>query len=200
MMCKQCLESSTSPQRVFNHVASPAIPFSSLRKCALGWGQELTCSWLHFACYSKAERCAVNSVCELKPVGKAAVHTAWLPLRVCSWCLFNPSFTPGSKLGVIYPCAWMQWGDLCLFFSVRLGHVWILCVKHGEGVGRRRWEEGPQAFVCCLPWAGAVDPYCSGPTESHSSYLRAVVMLLFMVRDSFEQQDGAKVITFPQCL
>lgn len=147
MMCKQSLESSMSHQRVFNHVTSPAIPFSSLLKCALGWGQELTCSWVHFVCYSKAERCAVKSVCELKPVGMAPIHTAWLPLRVCSWCLFNPSFTPGSKLEVIYPCARMKWGDLCLFFSICLECVWKLCVIHGEWVGGRRWEEGPRVFA-----------------------------------------------------
>lgn len=137
MMCKQSLESSMSHQ-LFNHVASPAIPFSSLHKCALGWGQELTCSWLHFVCYSKAEGCAVKSVCELlKPVGMAPIHTAWLPLRVCSWCLLNPSFTPGSKLEVIYPCARMKQGDLCLFFF----HLFGMCVDavcERRGGGERR--------------------------------------------------------------
>lgn len=191
MMCKQSLEPSTSHQWVFNHVTSP---FSSLHKCALGWGQELTCCWLHFVCYSKAERCAVKSVCELKPVAKAPIHTAWLPLRVCSWCLFNPSFTPGSKLEVIYPCARMEQGDFCLFFSICLECVWMLCVKHGEWMGRRSWEEGPGAFVCSLSWSGAIDLYSSGHTEGQSSCFRTVMMMLFRLRDSFEQQDGAKAI------
>lgn len=190
MMCKQRLESSMIYQQVFNHRTS-AIPFSSLHKCALGWGQELTCSWLHFVCYSKAERCAVKSVCERQPVTMAPIHTAWHPLRVCSWCLFNPSFTPGSKLEVIYPRARMRWGDLCLFFSICLECLWMLCVKHGEQVGRRRWEEGPQAFVCSLSWAGPIDPQV--PLRV-SSCCRAVVMLLLRMRDSFEQQNGAKVI------
>lgn len=142
MMCKQSLESSMSHQQVFNHVTSPAIPLSSLHKCALGWGQGLTFSWLHFVCYSKAERCAVKSVCVLKPVGKAPIYTAWLPLKACCLWLFNPSFTSGSKLEVIYPCARMKWGDLCLFF---FPFVWNVCgcfvwnMESGwEGGGERK--------------------------------------------------------------
>lgn len=150
MMCKQCLESSTSPQRVFNHVTSPAIPFSSLHKCALGWGQELTCSWLHFACYSKAERCAVNSVCELKPVGKAAVHTAWLPLRVCSWWLFNPSFTPGSKLEVNLSLCLneMRWFMLVFFY---LFGTCVDTVCETWGVGGKEEVRGRTSSLCLLP-------------------------------------------------
>lgn len=151
MMCKQSLESSMSHQQVFNHVTSPAIPLSSLRKCALGWGQGLTFSWLHFVCYSKAERCAVKSVCVLKPVGKAPIYTAWLPLKACCLWLFNPSFTSGSKLEVIYPCARMKWGDLCLFFF----HLFGMCADAScetWRVGGKEEVRGRTSSLFLLPF------------------------------------------------